>query len=52
MTNVENNRSRGRYAKFTVIDRIQIGQYAGENGNKKALIYFKNKFPRLKESAV
>ena len=52
MTNVENTRSRGRYAKFTVIDRIQIGQYAGENGNKKALIHFKNKFPRLKKSTV
>ena len=37
MTN-ENNKSWGNYTKFTDVDRFQIGQYAGENGNKKALI--------------
>ena len=48
MTNVENTRSRGSYTKFTNVDYFQIGRYAGENRNKKALIHFKNKFPGLK----
>ena len=52
MENVENTRSRGRYTKLTDVNRFQIGRNAGENGNKKALIYFKNKFPGLKESTV
>ena len=52
MTNVENTRSWGSYTKFTDVDRFQIGRYASENGNKKALIHFKNKFPGLKESTV
>ena len=52
MANVENTRSRGSYTKFTDVDRFQIGRYAGENGNKKALIHFKNKFSGLKESTV
>ena len=42
----------GSYTKFTDVDLFQIGQYAGENGNKKALIHFQNKFPGLKESTV
>ena len=42
----------GSYTKFTDVDRFQIGQYAGENENKKALIRFQNKFPGLKESTV
>ena len=45
MTNVESTRSRGSYTKFTDVDRFEIGRYAGENGNKKALIHFKSKFP-------
>ena len=52
MTNVENTRSRGSYTKFTDVDRSQIGRYAGKNGNKKASIHFRNKFPGLKESTV
>ena len=52
MTNVENTRSRGSYTKFINVERFQIGRYAGENENKKALIYFKNKFPGLKEITV
>ena len=52
MTDVENTRNRGSFTKFTAVDRFQIGRYAGENGNKKALVYFKNKFPGLKESTV
>ena len=35
-----NTRSRGSRTKFTDVDCFQIGQYAGENGNKKALIHF------------
>ena len=34
MTNLENNRSRGSYTKFTDVDRFQIARYAGENGSK------------------
>ena len=34
------------------IDHFQIGRYVGENGNKKVLIHFKNKFPGLNESTV
>ena len=52
MTNIKNTRSRGSYAKFTDVYCFQIGRYAGENGTKKALIHFKNKFPELKESTV
>ena len=52
MTNVENTRSRGSYTRFTYVDRFQIWRYAGENGNKKALIHFKYKFPGLKKSTV
>ena len=52
MANVENTRSWGSYTKFTDVDRFQLGRYAGENGNKKALIYLKNKFLGLKESTV
>ena len=52
ITNVKNTRSRGSYTNSTDADHFQIGQYAGENGNKKALIHFKNKFPGLKESTV
>ena len=52
MSNVENSRSRGSYTKFTDVNRLQIGRYAGKNGNKKALTHFKNKFPGLKESIV
>ena len=44
MTNVENTRGRGNYTKFTDVDRFPTGRYAGENGNKKALIHLKNKF--------
>ena len=52
MTNVENTRRRGSSTEFTDVDRFQIGPYAGENGNQKTLIYFKNEFPGLKESTV
>ena len=52
MENVENTRSRGSYTKLTDVNGFQIGRNAGENGNKKALIHFKNKFPGLKESTV
>ena len=52
MINVENTRSRGSYTRFTYVDRFQIWRYAGENGNKKALIHFKYKFPGLKKSTV
>ena len=52
MTNVENTRGRGNYTKFTDADRFLIGRYAGENGNKKALIHLKNKFSGLKECTV
>ena len=52
MTNFENTISRESYTKFADVDRFQIGRYADENRNKKALIHFKNKFPRLKESAA
>ena len=52
MSNAENTRNRGSYTKFTAANRFQIGRYAGENGNKKALTHFKNKFPGLKESIV
>ena len=52
MENVENTRSTGSYTKLTDVNRFQIGRNAGENGNKKALIHFKNKFPGLKESTV
>ena len=45
MTNVGSTRSRGSYTKFTDVDRFEIGRCAGENGNKKALIHFKSKFP-------
>ena len=38
VTKVENNRSRGSYTKFTDVDHFKIRRYAGENGNKKALI--------------
>ena len=52
MANVENTRRRGSYTEFTDVDRFQIGRYAGENGNQKALIYFRNKFSGLKEGTV
>ena len=52
MTNVENTRGMGSYTKFADVDRFQIGRYAGENGNKKALIHFKNKFSGMKESTI
>ena len=42
----------GSYIKFMDIDHFQIGRYVGENGNKKVLIHFKNKFPGLNESTV
>ena len=42
----------GEVTKFTDLDHFQIGRYAGENGNKKALINFKNKFHGFKESTV
>lgn len=43
---------RGNYKKYSETDRFQIGKYANENGNSKALIHFKHKFPGLKESTV
>ena len=52
MTNVENTGSRESYTKFTNVDRFKIPRYVCENGNKRALIHFKNKFPGLKESTV
>ena len=32
-----------KVTKFTDLDNFQIGRYAGENGNKKALIHFEKK---------
>ena len=52
MTNLKNTRSRGNCVKFTNVDCFQIGRYAGENGNKKALISFRNKSRGLKEGTV
>ena len=52
MTNVENTGSRESYTKFTDVDRFKIPRYVCENGNKRALNHFKNKFPGLKESTL
>ena len=52
MTSIKIASIRGSYTKFPDVDRFQIGRYADENGSKKALTHFKNKFHSLKESTV
>ena len=49
---VENDPSkiRGRYVKFTDVERYEIGKYAAQNGNKATIKRFKSK--NLKESTV
>ena len=45
-------RKRGSYQKYSDTNELQIGKCSNENGNSKVLIYFKDKFPGLKESIV
>ena len=40
-------RKRKRYISFTDEERVQIGQFAAENGNNAALKKFKSSFPDL-----
>ena len=41
---------RGRYVKFTDVERYEIGKYAAQNGNKANIKRFKSK--NVKESTV
>ena len=45
-------RKRGKYFQYNGEDRVKIGKFASENGNKKTLERFIEEFPGLKESTV
>ena len=45
-------RKRGKYFQYSGEDRVKIGKFASENGNKKTLERFIEEFPGLKESTV
>lgn len=50
--NLLSKRKRGNYNHYSPELRAQIGKYAGENGNLRALNHFKAQLPNLKESTV
>ena len=51
--NLSSKRKRGNYNHYSPELRAQIGKYASENGNLRALNHFKAQLPnRLKESTV
>ena len=43
---------RGSYAHYSTKDKANIGKYALENGNIKAIHHFRERFPDFKESTV
>ena len=45
-------RKRRKYFQYSGEDRVKIGKFASENGNKKTLECFAEEFPSLKESTV
>ena len=50
--NLSSKRKRGNYNHYSPELRAQIGKYASENGNLRALNHFKAQLPNLKESMV
>ena len=50
--NLSSKRKRGNYNHYSPELRAQIGKYASENGNLRALNHFKAQLPNLKESTV
>ena len=50
--NLSSKRKQGNYNHYSPELRAQIGKYASENGNLRALNHFKAQLPNLKESTV
>ena len=50
--NQQPKRKRGKYFQYSGEDRVKIGKFASENGNKKTLECFGEEFPSLKGSTV
>lgn len=50
--NLSSKRKQGNYNHYSPELRAQIGKYAGENGNLRALNHFKAQLRNLKESTV
>ena len=48
--NLSSKRKRGNYNHYSPELRAQIGKYASENGNLRALNHFKAQLPNLKAS--
>lgn len=48
----EKRHRRGTYTKYSNKQRADIGKYALENGNERAIRHFSAQFPNLKESTV
>ena len=48
----EDVKRRGTYQKYTLKNKVMIGNYAIMHGTSAALHYFKNKFPNLKYTTV
>ena len=48
----ENEKRKSQYQRWSDNDRYEIGKYAADNGNIKAVRNFEKKFPTLSESTV